>query len=30
MFVRDIQERDVKQVIRFLRLELRGEVCKVI
>ena len=30
MFMRDSQGRDVKQIIRFLRLELRGEVFKVV
>lgn len=30
MFVEDTQGKNVKQVIRFLRLGLRREVCKVI
>lgn len=29
MFVRDSPGRSVKQIIRFLRLDLQGEVCKV-
>ena len=28
--MRHSQERDAKQIIRFLRLEFRGKVCKVI